>query len=148
MRRRNVEKLLGEASEILGEATPEAVEEAELENGEPVYFLDGAIQLARPGGVLVPTLNTRHVDRLPSVVVDMGAVPYVCDGADVMAPGIVEIRGPFEEGDLVVVRDVNHGKALAVGRALKPSEKIEASGKGKVVENLHYVGDRIWKALA
>jgi predicted RNA-binding protein (TIGR00451 family) len=45
-----------------------------------------------------------------------------------------------------VVRDVTHGKALAIGRALKSTPEIEAARKGKVVENLHYVGDRLWGA--
>ncbi|NIN69992.1 MAG: RNA-binding protein, partial [Anaerolineae bacterium] len=92
-----------------------------------------------------PYLGGTHVDRLPRVVVDMGAIPYVCNGADVMAPGVTDMDS-FMAGDLVVVRDVTHGKALAVGRALKSSSDIEAARKGKVLENLHYVGDRLWKA--
>jgi PUA domain protein len=75
----------------------------------------------------------------------MGAVPYVCNGADVMAPGIKDMD-QFDAGDLVVVRDVAHGKALAVGKALKSSSDIEKNRKGRAIENLHYVGDSLWKA--
>ncbi|MFA5869344.1 MAG: RNA-binding protein, partial [Candidatus Bathyarchaeia archaeon] len=56
-----------------------------------------------------------------------------------------EIKTPFEEGALVVVRDVKHGKALALGKALRPSAAIMAEKKGKVVHNLHYVGDKLWE---
>ena len=77
----------------------------------------------------------------------MGAIPYVCNGADVMAPGIKEIKGEFEEGDLVVVRDVEHGKALAIGKALVGSDEMKEMRKGKAVTNLHHVGDKLWKSL-
>ena len=45
-----------------------------------------------------------------------------------------------------MVRDVKHGKALAIGKALKPSVAILAEKKGKVIYNLHYVGDKIWES--
>jgi len=47
----------------------------------------------------------------------------------------------------VVIRDVEHGKALAIGASLVSSSDIKAIKKGKAVRNLHYVGDRLWKAL-
>jgi PUA domain protein len=78
----------------------------------------------------------------------MGAIPYVCNGADVMAPGITDMIGEFEEGDIVVVRDVRHNKALAVGKAMRTSREIMDSKKGKVIRNLHYVGDRLWDAIS
>ena len=46
----------------------------------------------------------------------MGAIPYVCKGATVMAPGIVRVEGEFGKGDLVLIVDMKHGKALALGR--------------------------------
>ena len=92
-----------------------------------------------------PTLRCKCVDSLPAVIVDMGAIPFVCKGADVMAPGITEIKTPFEEGALVVIRDVKHGKALAIGKALRSSTSIMTEKKGKVIHNLHYVGDKIWE---
>jgi PUA domain protein len=51
----------------------------------------------------------------------------------------------FEEGTIVVVRDITHRKALAVGKALRSRTDIEASRKGRAVQNLHYVGDKMWK---
>jgi len=147
MRRKDARALIGEGAGLLCGIRPATVEQAEL-NGTQVYLIDGDALLARVGDTLFPTLRCPCLDELPAVVVDMGAVPYVCNGADVMAPGVVEIRGDFDEGDLVVVRDARHGKALAIGRALAPSGILRGTEGGKVVENMHYVGDKLWQACA
>jgi PUA domain protein len=77
----------------------------------------------------------------------MGAVPHVVGGADIMAPGIRKVNGEFAEKQLLVVVDEKHGKYLAVGRALTGSGPLAAAKKGKVVENIHYVGDLIWDVI-
>lgn len=123
------------------------VDQAVIEDGTEVYLIDGVVQLASRDDALFPTLTNPNVAKLPSIVVDMGAIPYVCNGADVMAPGIKEIKGEFEEGDLVVVRDIEHSKALAIGWALVGSDEMKRMRKGKAVVNLHHVGDKLWKAL-
>lgn len=147
MRRKDAIRLKEEAEALLGALESKTLIQAETEDGTVVYLLDGVIRLVRKGDVLFPTLTNPVVERLPSVVVDMGAIPYVCDGADVMAPGIVEVKGEFDEGALVAVRDIRHGKALAIGLSLTTSEGMRGTKKGKAVKNLHYVGDRLWKAL-
>jgi len=144
LNRRTANKLVEELSSLFGEIDAERFESALLDEAT-VYLLDDVIEFVRDGDDLYPYLAGTHVDRLPRVVVDMGAIPYVCNGADIMAPGITDMDS-FEAGDLVVVRDVTHGKALAIGRALKSKSEIEAVKKGRVVENLHYVGDRLWGA--
>ena len=144
LKRKAAKKLFEELSSVFGEIIAERVESAVLED-VTVYLLDYVVEFVRDGDAIYPFLGGSHVDGLPKVVVDMGAIPYVCNGADVMAPGIADMDS-FEVGDLVVVRDVTHGKALAIGKALKSSSDIEASRKGKVIENLHYVGDSLWKA--
>jgi PUA domain protein len=83
--------------------------------------------------------------QFPSVTVDMGAVKFVCNGAKVLRPGIVDF-GQFRKGDIVVVKDQSHGKMLAVGVALEDSEAAKAMAKGYVVDNLHYISDKIWEA--
>ncbi len=79
------------------------------------------------------------------VTVDMGAVPYLYNGADVMAPGITEADPDISEGDLVWVRDERNFRPLVVGRALVSGEQMVASRKGKAVKTIHYVGDSLWK---
>ncbi len=147
MRRRDARKLLEEAKALLGRVKSTTLGQAELDDGTIVYVIDGEVQLARSGDRLYPTLMNASIENLPAVVVDMGAVPYVCKGADVMAPGIVEVQGSFSEGDYVVVRDVNHRKALAIGTALAPSEEVRTKEKGKAILNIHYVGDKLWNAV-
>ena len=66
--------------------------------------------------VLPTLLFTEFTAKAPKIVVDMGAIPYVCKGATVMAPGIVRVEGEFGKGDLVLIVDMKHGKALALRR--------------------------------
>jgi len=75
------------------------------------------------------------------ITVDMGAVRFVYNGADIMAPGIVDADENIKEGDLVWIRDVEHKKPLAVGRAMTDGSTMIESNKGKVVKSLHHVGD-------
>ncbi|MCX6649301.1 MAG: hypothetical protein NTV61_07935 [Candidatus Bathyarchaeota archaeon] len=145
LRRQDARSILEGASKYISGQSFSLVEGGETEDGVKVYLLDGEILLFESEGSLYPTLRCKCVDALPAVIVDMGAIPFVCKGADVMAPGITEIKTPFDEGALVVVRDVKHGKALAIGKALKPSAAIMAEKKGRVIHNLHYVGDKIWE---
>ncbi|HZD11963.1 MAG TPA: PUA domain-containing protein, partial [Candidatus Binatus sp.] len=113
-----------------------------------VVFVAGEPVAVRRSDLLFPSLrNSDSLQVLPKIVVDMGAVPHVCGGADVMAPGIRRIEGEFGEGDLVVVVDEKHGKFLAVGKSLSDSKTVKATKHGKVVRNLHYVGDDVWNLL-
>lgn len=146
LRQKDSKALLKKVKIFLGDTLPEAVEQAELDDGIRIYFLDGLPSIIQVNDTMIPTLTCPCLDRLPSAIVDMGAVPYVCNGADIMAPGIVEIRGEFEEGGLIVVRDVRHGKALAISSALFSSQNMRSVKKGKVLKNLHYVGDQLWRA--
>ena len=79
------------------------------------------------------------------VTVDMGAVPFVYNGADVMAPGIVEADPAIRPGDLVWVRDEKNRRPLAVGRAILDGPTMAREKRGKAVETLHHVGDDLWR---
>ena len=61
-----------------------------------------------------------------------------------MRPGVVEASDDIEPGDLAVVVEEQHGKALAVARAdVAGAEMVGDSGK--VLENLHHVGDDLYE---
>lgn len=152
LRVREAQSLMQRAREELGaelEAKAKgSVELIEFDDATKLYRVLGRPVLLEVGGRLMPTLKAVEVlEKLPRVVVDMGAVPHICNGADVMAPGVVEVMGEFGEGDVVAVVDERHGKFIAVGLALKPSQEMRAMRKGRVVENVHYVGDGVWKSL-
>jgi len=120
------------------------VEVVESDVGE-IYLIDGKPVLYKTSGVVLPTLLFAEFNaKAPKIVVDMGAIPYVCKGATVMAPGIVRFEGEFGKGDLVVIVDMKHSKALAIGESLIEAETARATKKGPVVKTLHYVSDKIW----
>ncbi len=79
------------------------------------------------------------------VVVDSGAVSYIINGADVMAPGIVEADPEIVPGDSVVIVEERHKKPLAVGTALLPGPEMR--GSGKAVKSVHHVGDDLWDMI-
>lgn len=141
-----VSKTLGtDIERLLGSKTGVEVNETEIAE---IFFFDGRPLLARSNGVLFPTLYFEELfSIIPKIVVDMGAVPYVCKGADVMAPGVRAIKGEFKENDLLLIVDERHGKPLAVGVALFSSEDMKALNSGKIVKTLHYVGDKLWNYL-
>jgi PUA-domain protein len=124
-----------------------AVEAVETDNGE-VLFMNGKPYVFKVGEKVYPTLLfDEFLKTLPTVVVDMGAIRHICNGADIMAPGIVHIEGEFTEGSLVQVVDVQHGKKLALGEAKLDAESAKTAKKGAVLKSVHFVGDEIWKAM-
>jgi len=127
-------------------STPK-VEVVEIGFGK-VYLINGEPALFKSEEVVHPTLLFKETfGFLPKVVVDMGAVPHICNGADVMAPGILRFEGEFVKGSMVLVVDEKHGKPIAVGEALYSSEEAVGVKHGAVVKNVHYVGDKIWKVI-
>lgn len=123
------------------------VEVLESNVGE-IYLIEGKPILFKLGDVVLPTLLfSEFAAKAPKIVVDMGAIPYVCKGATVMAPGIVRVEGKFGKGDLVLIVDMKHGKALALGESLLDAETAKQTKKGPVVKTLHYVSDKIWEYI-
>ncbi len=108
-----------------------------LVDGEPLacYIEDEPFITVRGANAAEPETGT--------VTVDAGAVEFVSGGADVMRPGIVEADDAISEGDLVVVVEETHGKALSVGRALVDGSEM-VGDSGKVVDSLHHVGDDLY----
>ena len=120
------------------------VEVVESDVGE-IYLIGGKPILFKSGDTVLPTLLfAEFTAKAPKIVVDMGAIPYVCKGATVMAPGIVRIEGEFGKGNLVLIVDMKHGKALALGESLMDADVAKVTKKGPVVKTLHYVSDKIW----
>jgi PUA-domain protein len=124
-----------------------AVEVVERDFGDLLLF-DGKPVLFRASNAVLPTLVAAEIiARLPKAVVDMGAVRFVCNGADIMAPGIVRYEGTFSKGELVVVVDVTHGKPLALGEALVSSDEAKVTKQGPIIRSKHYVSDKFWNSI-
>ncbi len=110
-------------------------------------YLIGAKPLMFKAESVLPLLGfTEYVTSAPKITVDMGAVPFVCKGANVMAPGIRKVDGEFGKGDLVVIVDEKHGKALALGESMLDAATLRETKKGPVIKTLHYVSDKYWDA--
>src|SRR5215203_466629 len=94
----------------------------ELEKGRRIVSNKAFIAIQTDSETIVPFLGTEQIlSAFPSVVVDMGAIKFVCNGAKIMRPGITRFDN-FKKGDYVTVKDEKFSKILAVGRALEDSD--------------------------
>jgi PUA-domain protein len=110
-----------------------------------IFLSSGRPLLAEAKGSLYPTLIFNELFAvMPKVVVDMGAIPYICKGADVMAPGIRHFEGDFGKEDLVVIVDEKYGKAVAIGEVQYSFEEASKVRRGVVVKTIHFVSDKTW----
>lgn len=116
-------------------------------SGFDVIFIGGEILAMVIEGSPFPTIRgiLKYGAKRFFVTVDMGAVPYVANGADIMAPGVVDADPEVKEGDLVWIRDEKNVRPLAIGKALMSGPDMVAGGSGKAVSTLHFVGDKLWK---
>ncbi len=97
------------------------------------------------GDVHLPFLSQKSLlEKFPYVTVDMGAVKFMCNGANVMRPGIKNYS-EFEKDKIVCVKEESQNKFLAVGKAIVSSSELEMMKKGKVIENMHYISDQYWE---
>lgn len=140
-----VERLKGSLGiEIAGAEEP--IDTAEADSWQVILVKDKSI------GFMIndrPFLTIRGLlaykpERL-YVTVDMGAVKFVYNGADIMAPGVVDADRAIQVGDLVWVRDEKNKQPLAIGEALLTGEEMIAAESGKAVKSIHHVGDNLWK---
>ena len=102
-----------------------------------------AIQLAPD--LIIPHL-TQHdlLNHFASVQVDMNAVKFVCNGANIMRPGITDFTS-FKESEIVLVKDQTHKKELAVCISLVDDVTGRKMEKGIVLNNIHHIGDVYWE---
>ena len=122
--------------------------ELETVKNSEIIIVDGKpIAFKREGRIIPLLTNTNVLEIMPRIIVDMGAVPHVAGGADIMAPGIRQVKGDFDENQLVVIADEKYGKFLAIVSSMLGSSALASTKKGKVAVNLHYVGDPVWEAL-
>ena len=118
-----------------------------------VHFIDNNSQLMVGDGIIIlkidddylPFLNQSNIlEKFPNVMVDMGAVKFMCNGANVMRPGIKKYT-EFVKGDIICVIEESQHKFLAVGKAITDSSELENISKGEIIKNLHYISDKHWE---
>lgn len=79
----------------------------------------------------------------PIVKVDQGAVQHILNGADIFGQGITTVRGNFDVNAVVMITNPQDA-ILALGKSLRSSEEL-LSSKGKVILNIHHLGDSTWE---
>ena len=123
------------------------IELIQTDAGDTLYAVNNVLKLWKSNEGYIPVLTlllNKQVD-LKKIVVDKGAIRFVTNGADVMRPGITKIDPSIKMGNIVVIVDENHDRALAIGRAMFDAKQMEDKKSGKVVKNLHTIQDDVWK---
>jgi PUA domain protein len=116
----------------------------ETEKNGRLLVGEGITIVQTKDNLIVPHLVEMDLlSHFPYVIVDMGAVGFICNGANVMRPGITHTDG-FGESEIVVVKDQVHNKSLAIGYSRVDARTMMNLEKGPVIDNLHYVGDIFW----
>lgn len=145
LRHKEIREICEKLKELYGEKAPALAPDAAED--DDIIFSQKMPFYYRKNEHIIPTLHLLLKDNfIPTIAVDMGAVKFVVGGADIMRPGIVEIA-EFNKETIVAVVDEKHHKPLCVGFALFSSSEIKLMKTGKVIKNIHYVGDEIWKRM-
>lgn len=121
------------------------IEEVKTDKG--IFLVrDGKASFFVYEGMYIPTIhNLREIDNiLPKVIVDIGAIRFITNGADVMAPGDVHFDDNIKKNTIVSIHEEKAESILGVGLSLISSQDFKKTKKGKVVKLLHYLKDEIW----
>ncbi|KAA0009560.1 MAG: DUF1947 domain-containing protein [Thermoplasmata archaeon] len=145
LRKKEKKKVLEELYEQLGCKIEGVIEIADYKD-KKVMLIDGklhAIFINNKPFLTVAGLR-KFVPTKKYVTVDDGAIKFITNGADIMTPGIVDADEGIKINELVWIRD-ERGMPIAIGKALMNGTTMKKEKKGKAVENIHYLGDEIWK---
>ena len=111
-----------------------------------VIITGNGVTAVKIGEDVLPFLGDVPIlEKFPYVIVDMGAIKFVCKGANIMRPGITKFSD-FEKGEIVCVIEESQHKFLAVGKAEIPSKQLDETKKGEVIKNMHYISDIFWES--
>ena len=111
-----------------------------------IIITGNGFKAIKTGDSYLPFLTDVEIlKKFPNVMVDMGAVKFMCNGANVMRPGITKYT-EFEKDSVVCIIEESQHKFLAVGKSCVPSTDMESMSKGEVVKNMHYISDKYWES--
>ena len=118
-----------------------------------VYEIDNEIQLITGNEIKILKIKDEYLpflseittlEKFPYVQVDMGAVKFMCKGANLMRPGIKKFSD-FSKNDIVCIVEESQNKFLAVGKSIVDSSELNNMDKGEILKNLHYISDKAWE---
>ncbi|KAI5161233.1 malignant T-cell-amplified sequence [Nematocida ausubeli] len=132
--------LLGK-EDVLETIKTEEKEQFILRNNTPIFKVSGT--------AYIPLLKCVHIvpDILPKVVVDAGAIKYLINGADLMAPGLLHPTSTYPAvsvGDIVGIYGYGKTNALGVGVVAMDNEEVNTQRTGIAVKIINRLGDKIY----
>ncbi|OAG31959.1 hypothetical protein NEDG_00434 [Nematocida displodere] len=109
-------------------------------NGIPIFLVEEKY---------VPTLKCVHIapEIVKKVVVDVGAIKHLINGADVMAPGLLHTTSEYPsvtEGELVGIYGYGKDHALATGTVLMTQQQVEELRTGVAIKLGNHLGDSLY----
>ncbi|MDR1954795.1 MAG: RNA-binding protein [Candidatus Methanoplasma sp.] len=150
MRNKEIKAISAQLEEALGVPVfteDDPVDFAESSDFDLLFVGGDILGLVYEG---VPFLTVRGIIKYRPLkryaTVDMGAVPFITNGADCMGPGIVEADPSISAGDLVWIRDIKNKVPIAVGVSERNGAELIEKMPGKAIRCIHNVGDKLWKS--
>ncbi len=116
----------------------------EIKENDNILYKNNEKYLISINSNYYPHLKTINEKMFKSVFVDKGAIPFIINGADLMRPGIQKIEHEFKKNEIVLIKDENYNKLLALGTSLYDSKELEKQEKGKVISIYHYISDKYY----
>ena len=146
-------KILRENLEdIYGERISSSIETStnieEIKTSEGTFLINkGKIWFFDYEGQKVPSIHYLRMNQihLHKIVVDTGAIRFITNGADVMAPGIVHFDQQISKGSMVSIHEEKADSLLGIGISLVDYESFQDKKQGKVIKTIHHLKDDIWK---
>jgi len=143
---KHIIKKLGELGLYADLPKSKNIKSIRAKKGE-VIFVDDMPVIVKLDQIYIPFIVAIGLFKgYGEVFVDKGAVKHITNGADVMRPGITSYT-KFYRGDIVAVKVEGYDTSIAIGRALVDSKELINIGKGKVIINLHHIGDGFWETV-
>ena len=142
------EDLLASFGEGISSAFEKTVSIEEVKTDEGIFLTKGGrIWFFDYKKQKIPSIHFLRANEIdfPKIVVDTGAIRFITNGADVMAPGIVHFDERIKEGIVVSIHEEKANSLLGIGISLINSEDFEKTKQGKVVKTIHHLKDPIWK---
>jgi len=115
-----------------------------IKEEDGILYKNGEVFLLLLNDNYFPHLKSIPQESYKSVYVDKGSIPFLIKGADLMRPGIVEIEDNIEKDEVILIKDYEHQKTIALGISLYNSKELNNIEKGKVIKVYHYVGDNYY----
>lgn len=145
--REEIEKIEKDLRSSIGLDEKSQIESGILDDGSHILLLDGEIIFFEHDGRKFPTLRAllKGIIQIPQIIVDMGAVKYVVNGADIMRPGITQVDDQVIANGIVAIVDERHRKPLAVGISQLSASDLRQASSGKVIKSIHHVNDDLWE---